>query len=173
MKKISWDDLHRSGVLRSYSGRLFVYRPSKYLVTLLLREMRDPMRGLRAATETLRKGGCGIEGLYLSAEEGGFSDAALVASCERGGEDAIAEKIRELGICGDVVLIETPDPSLGGNPFFPLTIFDARAVVFRESVYGGIFRGARARFGEEAAKAFLYHVGLEVGREAAESLPPI
>jgi len=139
---------------------------------ILMRDVWDIKSCLGEAAAIALRGGYGIEGAYLSKEEGGSLDIALVLSCQMGQGEVIAEKIREVGICGEVMIIEAPDPRIAGNPFFPINIGETRVVVFRETIYRGLFKGARDRFGEEAAKAFLYHLGLEVGEEGATLAVP-
>ncbi|MEM3696007.1 MAG: V4R domain-containing protein [Candidatus Bathyarchaeia archaeon] len=57
------------------------------------------------------------------------------------------------------------DKFVSDSHYFPLTIMDERALIFRKEIYEGIFKGVRSQFGT-AGEAFLYYIGFEIGKRA-------
>jgi len=78
-------------------------------------------------------------------------------------DEAVAERLRGMGFVKDVKVIK---PLFDGftmdTLFYPLTIREERAVVFRKTMYEAFLRRLRERLGT-SQMAVLYHIGLEVG----------
>ncbi len=88
-------------------------------------------------------------------------------------EEKVAERIEELRICDEVIIVETGFKNLLINILFPYMVGGYRAVVVTWPVSSGLMKRLRGRLGEEAAKTFLYHMGYEIGVETAKTFREI
>jgi len=99
------------------------------------------------------------------------TDVLYYIECkEEGCEEVIASRIEKLGISKEVIILDLPDERFALSVFFPILTLGERSIVFRESLCRGLINGLRERMGEAAAKAFLHIMGMNIGRDLAESL---
>ena len=92
-------------------------------------------------------------------------DLLCHVECLQEDEDMIASRIEELGVCDEVIIVKIPDNRLALNVLFPYKIMGMRGAIVPEVLCSGFLIGMRKRLGEGGAKAFLYLIGIEVGKE--------
>ncbi len=163
MRRISVLDLEKVKPLRSLN---LSHHPGRRITTLLLEDAAHSPEAVARILEVLEK----VGGKVLSIRPtgvGGELDIMVYAEVPEGVEEKVAGEIERLGVCRQVSIIDVPVKGLLMSIHFPQMVGEERSVIIVKSIYSGIIKGLRERFGEDAAKTFLYYVGYEIGESLA------
>ncbi len=77
--------------------------------------------------------------------------------------EEIVQQLRQMGFLKHVhMFAPTHSGFVCDNFFYPLTVGNERAIIFRKPLYEALFSGIRKEFGS-AGEVFLYYMGLESG----------
>ena len=149
------------------------YFPGKRLATILVRRVENKVENIRAITKTIATSKGGIMVMRPSNPAGETTDILYVVDCLPGEEMDIASRVEELGKAEEVLIIKMPEESLALNVFFPYMIMGGRGVIITESILEGFLNGVRKKLGDGGAKAFLYLIGLDIGKEVFTAIHPL
>ena len=149
------------------------YFPGKHVTTLIVEDVENDEENFAKISRVIRMLGGKILLVRPSSPTKKIVDVMFVIELPRKLEEELCSKIESLGLCKQVTVIESFNPNVFFNVFFPYIVSGCRAIIMREPMYKGILLGMRRRFGEGAAKVFLNFIGYEVGKEAAASISPI
>ena len=149
------------------------YFPRKHVTTLIVEDVENDEENFAKISRVIRMLGGKILLVRPSSPTKKIVDVMFVIELPRELEEELCSKIESLGLCKQVTVIESFNPNMFFNVFFPYIVSGCRAIIMREPMYKGILLGIRRRFGEGAAKVFLNFIGHEVGKEAATSISPI
>jgi len=147
--------------------------PEKSLKLFLVEDVKNSPENMGRITRAIAIEGGKIAIMRPSNPRGEITDILYHVECPEGKEEEIASRIEELGVCKRVLIIDMPDKRLALNVLFPYKVMGERAVVMMEAVYSGFMNGMRRRLTEGGAKAFLYLIGVEVGKELFMSIAQI
>jgi predicted hydrocarbon binding protein len=82
--------------------------------------------------------------------------------------EEIVQQLRQMGFLKHVhIFAPTHSGFVCDNFFYPLTVGNERAIIFRKPLYEALFSGIRKEFGS-AGEVFLYYMGLESGSKVFE-----
>ncbi len=163
MRRISVLDLEKVKPLMSLN---LSHHPGRRITTLLLEDASHTPEAIARVLEVLERVGGRILSIRPTSV-GRELDIMVYAEVPDDVEERVAEEVERLGICRQVSIIDVPVKGLLMSIHFPQMVGDERSVVILKPIYSGIIRGLRERFGDEAAKTFLYYVGYEIGESLA------
>jgi len=141
------------------------YFPDKRLATILVRGVENKPENIRAITRAITAGGGRIMIMRPSNPAGEIIDILYIVDCPPGKEEDIVSRVEGLGRAGEVLIVRQPDERLALNVLFPYVIMGERGVIITRSILEGFLNGVREKLGEGGAAAFLYLIGLDIGRE--------
>jgi len=141
------------------------YFPDRRLATILVRGVENKPENIRVITRTIAMGGGRIMIMRPSNPAGKIIDILYVVDCPPGKEEDIASRVEGLGRAGEVLIVKQPDEGLALNVLFPYMIMGERGVIITKPILEGFLNGVREKLGEGGAAAFLYLIGLDIGRK--------
>jgi len=149
-------------------GRMIVFDENRKLYGVAI-ECKVRKSVLKKLSEIAQKTGIIIRFIQVSMVEVDEPLVRAVAFLDMSDSNITPEEVLELVRKQDFIreawLIR---PNRTGiicdNYFFPLTVGEERAVIFRKTVYEALFKGLREKFGS-AGEAMLYYQGYNVGYE--------
>jgi len=156
--------------VKPYRASYLGYFPGKIIKVLLVRDVKNTHENLGELGRLIIAEDCKILNVVPSSLKDPFIDVCYFLECDSNAAKRAIEAIEKFGFSKSAAIVDSPLDDLALIPFFPLIVADKRAVVMREPMYRGLFRGFRKRLGIGAAKVFLRLVGVDVGREAYEAL---
>ncbi|MBX5321644.1 MAG: hypothetical protein QHH12_03135 [Candidatus Bathyarchaeota archaeon] len=153
-------------------GRVMAFNEKQKIYGLAI-ESKIEKGNLRKLTELADSLGITIQYIQFSMEESRKPTVNAIAFLDFTNSKASPEEALEILLnsynfiksakiikpCGNSVIFD--------NYFFPLTVANERAVIFRKSVYEALFTGVREKFGS-AGEAMLYYQGFSIGFEIYE-----
>ena len=162
MRYVDLMELGRTDPLQSLRIQYF---PDRRLATILVKGVENRVENIRAVTRAVTAGGGRIMIMRPSNPAGEVIDILYVVDCPPGKEEDIASRIEELGRAGEVLIVRQPDERLALNVLFPYMIMGERGVIVTKPILEGFLNGVREKLGEGGAAAFLYLIGLDIGRK--------
>ncbi|RLG06192.1 MAG: hypothetical protein DRN68_07360 [Thaumarchaeota archaeon] len=163
-------ELGKTDPLRSLRLQYF---PDKRLATILVRSVENRIENIRVITRAIAMSGGRIMIMRPSNPAGKIIDILYVVDCPPGKEIDIASRVEELGRAKEVLIIKMPEERLALNVLFPYMVMGRRGMIITESILEGFTNGVREKFGESGAEAFLYLIGLDIGREIFTAIRPL
>ena len=149
------------------------YFPGKVVKVILVKDVKNTHETLGELNRLIMAEDCKILNMVPSSLSDPFIDICYFLECDDDAAKRAIEAIKKFGFSKSVTIIEMPSDDLALAPFFPLIVGGRRAVIMREPMYNGLFKGFRKRLGIGATKVFLRLVGIDAGKEAYESLSNI
>ena len=166
MKRVSLFDLTETAPAESLQVEFFKDASLKCILVKRVENTEENLR--KVVTKVVGKSKIVI--MRPSSPTSKIVDLLYYIEGPEGVEEEIASEIEGLGIAEEVVIIDLPNEKLALNVFFPILTLGERSIILRERIYSGFFNGLRERMGEGGAKAFLYLIGLNMGKKIAQSL---
>lgn len=163
-------ELDRTDALQSLRLQYF---PNRRLATILVRRVENKVENIRAITRIMGVGSRRVMIMRPSNPAGEIIDILYVVDCPPGEEMDIASRVEELGKAEEVLIIRMPEENLALNILFPYMIMGERGVIITKAILEGFLNGVRRKLGEGGAKAFLYLIGLDIGREVFTAIHPL
>ena len=162
MRYVDLMELGRTDPLQSLRLQYF---PDRRLATILVRGVENKPENIRVITRTIVMGGGKVMIMRPSNPAGKIIDILYVVDCPPGKEEDIASRVEGLGRAGEVLIVKQPDEGLALNVLFPYMIMGERGVIITKPILEGFLNGVREKLGEGGAAAFLYLIGLDIGRK--------
>jgi len=159
--------------VKPYKTSCIGYFPGKSVKVVLVRDVKNTHENLSELNRLIVAEDCRILNIVPSSLKDPFIDLCYFLECDSDAARRAIEAIEKFGFSKSATIVDSPLDDLALIPFFPLIVADRRAIIMREPMYRGLFRGFRKRVGVGAAKVFLRLVGVDVGREAYEALSEI
>jgi len=156
--------------VKPYKTSCLGHFPGKSVKVLLVRDVKNTHENLSELNRLIIAEDCKILNMVPSSLKDPFIDVCYFLECDPDAANRVIKAIKKFGFSKSAAIVDSPLDDLALVPFFPFIVADRRAVVMREPMYKGLFRGFRKRLGIGAAKVFLRLVGVDVGREAYEAL---
>mgnify|MGYP000427396637 CR=1 FL=1 len=156
--------------VKPYKTSCLGYFPGRSVKVILVRDVKNTPENIGELNRLIVAEDCRILNMVPSSLEDPFIDLCYFLECDSDAARRAIEAIEKFGFSKSVTIVDSPLDDLALVPFFPLIVADRRAVMMREPMYRGLFRGFRKRLGIGGAKVFLHLVGVDVGKEAYEAL---
>jgi len=159
--------------VKPYKTSCLGHFPSRSVKVILVEDVKNTHETLSELNRLIIAEDCKILNMVPSSLNDPFIDVCYFLECSSEAAGRAIEAIKKFGFSKSVTIVDSPLDDLALTPFFPFIVADRRAVIMREPMYKGLFRGFRKRLGIGAAKVFLRLIGVDVGKEAYEALSDI
>jgi len=159
--------------VKPYETSCLGHFPDRSVKVILVKDVKNTPETISELNRLIIAEDCKILNMIPSSLKNPFIDVCYFLECDIDAVKRVIESIKKFGFSKSVDIVCSPSNDLALAPFFPFIVADRRAVIMREPMYKGLFRGFRKRLGVGATKVFLRLVGVDVGKEAYESLSDI
>ncbi|RLI39532.1 hypothetical protein DRO64_10400 [Candidatus Bathyarchaeota archaeon] len=159
--------------VKSYETSCLGYFPGKVVKVILVKDVKNAHEIFSELNRLIIAEDCKILNIIPSSLNNPIIDLCYFLECDADAAKRAIEAIKKFGFSKSVMIVDSPLNDLALIPFFPFIVADRRAVIMREPMYKGLFRGFRKRLGIGAAKVFLSLMGIDVGKEAYEAFSDI